>query len=69
MSWIETNSTWTPIQNAHPYQGTIGEISIEKEIRLELYCEEENIQSIVQTIKDNHPYEEPEIDLYPIELL
>ena len=58
MNWYEVNSSWQPIAGANPYLGKVGEIEFAKEYKLEFVCDEKDLQLAVDTIKNNHPYEE-----------
>ena len=58
MNWYEVNSSWKPIAGANPYLGKVGEIEFAKEYKIEFVCDENNLKEIIQTIKQNHPYEE-----------
>ena len=66
MSWSSVTSTWTPSEGANPFIGTIGEKSVEKEVRLEIRCTDEEIKNLLSLIRENHPYEEAEIDVFPM---
>lgn len=66
MSWSLVESTWMSGDNANPYNGVPGETTVAREYRVEFLCEDTNLKRAVQSIRDNHPYEEVEIDIYPI---
>lgn len=66
MSWCEMHSTWTSLDEAKPYLGEPGKISMEDEYKLEFLCEESKLDEIVKFIKETHPYEEPEIDVFEL---
>lgn len=55
-----------PDENAHPFVGEIGKLDEVEEERIELTCEKSIAEKIVKVIRDNHPYEEPVIDVYPL---
>lgn len=57
-----------PTEGAHPTIGEVGKLEEVQEARIETICAEEKLQSVLKAIKDNHPYEEPATDVYPIEI-
>lgn len=66
MSWTGVTSTWESLESAHPFIGEPGQRSVESEYRLEFLCEKDRLHSAVDTIRSKHPYEEAEIDIYPL---
>ena len=54
-------------ENAHPYVGTIGEIHKENESKIEVICPKNKLYSVIASINHTHPYEEPVIDIIPLE--
>ena len=66
MSWYEINSSWRPMDGANPYLGTVGEIEYAPEYKLEFRCCEKDLQSAINAIKTNHPYEEVCINIIPL---
>ena len=55
-----------PTEGAKPAIGEVGRPEEVVEERIEITCEREKVANIVQAIKENHPYEEPVIDIYPM---
>jgi len=55
-----------PNENAHPFVGEIGKLDEVEEERIEFTCEKSLAAKIANAIRDNHPYEEPVIDIYPL---
>ena len=51
---------------AKPFVGNIDELHSENEIRLEMICRNEKINTVVQAIRNVHPYEEVAIDIIPL---
>ena len=66
MSMCEVTSFWTSLDNAKPFLGEAGKSSKEIEVRLEFAVTEKELHSAVKAIKDVHPYEEPEIDVFEV---
>lgn len=58
-----------PEAGADPTIGEVGKIEEVEEERIETVCSEEKLKSVVRATREAHPYEEPAIDVYPIELL
>jgi len=54
-------------ENAQPFVGTIGEIHKENESKIEVICPKNKLYSVVAAIQHTHPYEEPVIDIIPLE--
>jgi hypothetical protein len=58
-----------PEENARPAIGRIGALEEVVEERIEWTCEAKKAQAVVEAIRAVHPYEEPAIDVYPLEAL
>lgn len=56
-----------PTEGANPRIGEIGKLEEIEEERIETVCSEENLNAVLQAIKDAHPYEEPATDVYLLE--
>lgn len=57
---------FTPLDGAEPAIGSVNTPEVVVEERIEFDCDESHIKQIVKTIRENHPYEEPAIDVYPL---
>lgn len=66
LTWYEVQSSWRPMSGANPYLGSIGEIELAPEYKLEFRCSEKDLKDAIATIKKNHPYEEVCINIIPI---
>ncbi len=55
-----------PTEGANPAIGNVGKLEIVAEERIEVMCGKILVESVVQAIKDMHPYEEIAIDIYPL---
>lgn len=60
-------ATFLPEKNAHPHTGSIGELSIVDEVRMECIVHEEELKQLVENVIKAHPYEEPAYDIHRIE--
>jgi hypothetical protein len=56
-----------PLAGANPSEGTIGQLSVVAEDKIETVCLREDLENVLSAIEQAHPYEEPAIDIYPIE--
>lgn len=60
------SGTFTPLDGAKPFAGTVGELSKVAEERLELLLERADLSRAVKALLAAHPYEEPAFDIYPL---
>lgn len=58
--------TFTPLEGARPFIGTVGSPELVNEQRLELLLERAAIPRAVKALLAAHPYEEPAYDIYPL---
>lgn len=58
--------TFTPLEGAEPFIGTVGELATVHEDRLELLIERGQLPRAVKALLAAHPYEEPAFDIYPL---
>lgn len=58
--------TFTPLEGADPFIGSIGSLERVREHRLELLVSRPNIGRAVKALMASHPYEEPAFDIYPL---
>src|SRR5699024_5894547 len=58
---------FTPIGEANPTIGNIGDKEIVEEERIEMLVKEADISQVIQAIKVAHPYEVPVYDIYKLE--
>ena len=58
--------TFIPNESAIPYIGTNDKLEFVDEVRLEVTCDIKNVKQVVNKLKVTHPYEEPNIDIYPL---
>ncbi len=55
-----------PKQGAKPFIGQENVLETVAEERIETICLRERLQIVLEAIKEAHPYEETNIDIYPI---
>jgi dinuclear metal center YbgI/SA1388 family protein len=58
--------TFTPLDGAAPFTGTVGMLAKIPEERFELLIERSQLPRAVRALLAAHPYEEPAFDLYPL---
>ncbi|WP_024510801.1 YqfO family protein [Bradyrhizobium sp. ARR65] len=58
-----------PNAGANPSIGEVGKLEEVDEERIETVCTEERLREVLQAIRRAHPYEEPAIDVYPLEVI
>ncbi|WP_457745553.1 NGG1p interacting factor NIF3 [Sulfurimonas sp.] len=55
------------LNGATPYIGSINELEILQEYKVEMICQEALIKEAVQVLKDTHPYEEVAYEVLKLE--
>lgn len=55
-----------PESDADPYYGEIGKINYENEDKIEMICEKDCLEKVIEEINKIHPYENPTIDVVEI---
>jgi hypothetical protein len=65
---IKGTGRFKPLEGANPTIGEVGKLEEVSEDRIETVCEEDKLKDVLKAIKENHPYEEPATDVYPIEI-
>jgi len=58
--------TFTPLENARPFIGTIGTREKVSEYRLEVLLDRAKLPQTLKSLLAAHPYEEPAYDIYPL---
>ena|SRR5947209_3789905 len=56
-----------PQAGANPAIGAVGRLEAVEEERIETVCAEDRLREVLQAIRRVHPYEEPAVDVYPLE--
>ena len=69
LSWYKVNSSWRPLQGANPYLGEVGKLEIATEYKIEFRCSKKDLKKVVQTIRDNHPFEEIGINVIELHVV
>lgn len=65
MSWFPVQSMYRAKEGATPYHGVVGEDTYAEEYILTFRCavDSTKLSEIINLIKENHPYEDPSIDV------
>lgn len=58
-----------PEDGANPAIWKVGNIEKVLEHKVEIICEDIILQKVIETIKQNHSYETPHIEIYNVELV
>ena len=66
VSYSSVTGTWRPLPGVVPYLGKVGEISREKEIKVEVTIRAADLDKTIRAVKAVHPYEEPVICAIPL---
>ncbi len=64
---VKGTGRFLPGKGARPAIGRIGKLQSVKEEKIEARCERGKLRKIIKAIKGAHPYEEPVIDVHPLE--
>lgn len=59
--------TWFPLPGSSPTIGKVGELSQEKEVKIEMECSEQHFKAVCTAIRKVHPYDHIAIDAVSIE--
>lgn len=64
---LEGNGQFRPLKGSKPYLGQENQVEHVEEERVEVIYPTGLQHAVIQTLYDNHPYEEPAFDLLPLE--
>ncbi|MCE1165561.1 MAG: hypothetical protein LWX07_09200 [Bacteroidetes bacterium] len=56
--------TFRPGAKSNPFSGSRGKIAFEEEVRLEMECGEDRLESVIDALLESHPYDEPAYEIY-----
>ncbi|HEY5535821.1 MAG TPA: hypothetical protein VIL99_12920 [Ignavibacteria bacterium] len=56
--------TYKPGRKAKPFKGQKEKIAFEEEVRLEMECDESNLDNVIDMMLSTHPYEEVAYEIY-----
>lgn len=61
---IEGTGTYLPNKKARPHKGKPGELAKEEEVRLEMECDDKDLDNLIDTMLSEHPYEEVAYEIH-----
>ena len=64
---LEGQGTFRGMEGTHPVVGKQGRLERVAETRLEMVVSRDRLPEVVSELRRSHPYEEPALDVYPIE--
>ena len=56
-----------PLENSNPSTGSLNEIELVSEVKIEMVCSDDLIKKSIQALRGSHPYEEPAFDVWKLE--
>jgi len=56
---------YIPLENSHPEVGAKGELCATPEYKVEVLCENADLENIIEGMIKAHPYEEPAFEIHP----
>ena len=62
LSYNRVTGRWRPLEGTSPYLGSVGEISSEPELKVEVTVRADRVNETISAVKAIHPYEEPVIN-------
>jgi hypothetical protein len=66
---VKGTGRFKPEDGAKPAIGAVGKLEAVSEERIETVCHEDRLATVLQAVRAAHPYEEPAVDVYPIEIV
>ena len=64
---VKGTGRFRALEGSSPTIGEIDKLNHVEEERIEFACDQDILQQVIKAIKENHPYEEPIIDIYVLE--
>ncbi len=56
-----------PLQGSSPFLGKTGKLEIVDEFKVEMRCDQKNLQAAIEALKNSHPYEVPAYSVIKLE--
>jgi uncharacterized protein YbbK (DUF523 family) len=66
LSYCPVTGCWRPLEGTSPYLGSVGELSREPELKVEVTVRAARVDETIAAIRRVHPYEEPVINAIPL---
>jgi hypothetical protein len=61
------HGTWIAQKGSKPFKGRLNRREMVQEVKIEACCPTSKAEQMVKVLRSLHPYEEPIIELYPME--
>lgn len=61
------HGTWIALKGSKPFKGRLNKREMSQEVKIETTCPTSSAMNVVKILRSIHPYEEPVIELYPLE--
>jgi hypothetical protein len=61
------HGTWIAMKGSKPFKGRLNRREMLQEVKVETTCPAGKSNEIIKLLRSIHPYEEPVIELYPLE--
>ncbi|MBM3282502.1 MAG: hypothetical protein FJY86_04155 [Candidatus Diapherotrites archaeon] len=61
------HGTWIAQKGSKPFKGRLNRREMIQEVRVESTCPASKVDDVVKILRSVHPYEEPVIEVYPLE--
>ncbi len=61
------HGTWIALKGSKPFKGRLNRREMSQEVKIETTCPASKSGQMVKILRSIHPYEEPLIELYPLE--
>jgi len=66
-SYYQIEGCWRPLEESRPITGEKNKVNYGTEYKLELRCEEVHVKTVIEKIREVHPYEEALINIIKLE--
>lgn len=63
---VKGSGQFRPLVGSQPFLGTVDELEVVDEFRVEMVCEDELIRNALRALLSAHPYEEPAYDVWQL---
>ncbi len=63
------HGTWIAMKGSKPFKGRLNRREMIQEVKIETCCTSAKARHMVKVLRSIHPYEEPVIELFPMESL
>ena len=63
---VQGSGQFRPLVGSQPFLGTVDELEVVDEFRVEMVCEDELIRNALRALLSAHPYEEPAYDVWQL---